>query len=120
MNVTLWIIQVVLAVLFLMAGIMKSTQPKEKLVKSLPWVEDFSIRTVRFIGISELLGAIGIIVPQFTGILPILSPIAAVGLVIIMALAATHHIRKNEFKEVAFNAFFLILSAIVAFYRFSA
>jgi len=97
---------------------MKSTQPKDKLVKSLPWVNDFSLQTVRFIGISELAGAIGIIIPQITGILPILSPIAAVGLVIIMILAASHHIRKNEFKEVAFNAVLLVLSAFVAYYRF--
>jgi uncharacterized membrane protein YphA (DoxX/SURF4 family) len=120
MNITVWIIQGVLALMFLMAGIMKSTQPKEKLVKSLPWVDDFSLQMVRFIGISELLGAIGIIVPQLTGIFPILSPIAAVGLVLIMVLAAFHHIHKSEFKEVAFNAFLLILSAIVAYYRFKA
>ncbi|MFN8255684.1 MAG: DoxX family protein [Bacteroidales bacterium] len=118
MELTVWIIQGILALMFLMAGIMKSTQPKDKLVKSLPWVNDFSLQTVRFIGFSELTGAIGIIIPQVTGILPILSPIAAVGLVIIMILAASHHIRKNEFKEVAFNAVLLVLSAFVAYYRF--
>lgn len=118
MDLTVWIIQGILALMFLMAGIMKSTQPKDKLVKSLPWVNDFSLQTVRFIGISELTGAIGIILPQLTGIYPILSPIAAVGLAIIMVLAASHHIRKNEYKEVAFNAILLILSAFVAYYRF--
>lgn len=64
MNIAVWIIQGILALMFLMAGIMKSTQPKEKLVKNLPWVNDFSLQTVRFIGISELLGAIGILVPS--------------------------------------------------------
>lgn len=118
MELAVWIIQGILALLFLMAGIMKSTQPKDKLVKSLPWVNDFSLQTVRFIGISELAGAIGIIMPQLTGILPILSPIAAVGLVVVMVLAASHHIRKNEYKEVVFNAVLLVLSAIVAYYRF--
>ena len=118
MNIAVWIIQGILALMFLMAGIMKSTQPKEKLVKSLPWVTDFSLQTVRFIGISELLGAIGIIVPQLTGVCPVLSPIAAVGLAVIMVLAAAHHIRKSEYKEVAFNLVLLILSVIVAFNRF--
>jgi len=118
MNTTIWIIQGVLALMFLMAGVMKSTQPKDKLVKSLPWVNDFSMSTVRFIGISELLGAIGLIVPQVTGILPILTPIAGVGLAIIMILASLHHIPKGEYKEVAFNAILLILSGIVAYYRF--
>jgi uncharacterized membrane protein YphA (DoxX/SURF4 family) len=118
MNITVLIIQCILALMFLMAGIMKSTQPKEKLAKSLPWVNDFSLQTVRFIGISELLGAIGIIIPQLTGILPILSPIAAVGLVVIMVLASVHHLPKKEFREVAFNSTLLILAGIVVFYRF--
>jgi uncharacterized membrane protein YphA (DoxX/SURF4 family) len=118
MEIAVWIIQGILALLFLMAGVMKSTQPKDKLAKSLPWVNDFPLQTVRFIGISELLGAVGIIVPQLTGIYTLLTPIAAIGLVVIMVLAASHHIRKREYKEVAFNITLLILSAIVAFYRF--
>lgn len=118
MGIAVWIIQGILALMFLMAGIMKSTQPKDKLVNSLPWVNDFSLQTVRFIGISELLGAIGIVVPQLTGIFPILSPIAAVGLAAIMVLAAAHHFPKKEYKEVAFNTTLFILAAVVAFYRF--
>jgi uncharacterized membrane protein YphA (DoxX/SURF4 family) len=118
MNIVVWIIQGMLALMFAMAGIMKSTQPKDKLAKSLPWVNHFSLSTVRFIGISELLGAIGIIVPQVTGILPILSPIAAIGLVVIMILAAAHHFPRKEYKEVGFNAILLMLAAVVAFYRF--
>jgi uncharacterized membrane protein YphA (DoxX/SURF4 family) len=118
MNTIVWIIQGILALMFLMAGIMKSTQPRDKLVKSLPWVTDFSLQTVRFIGISELLGAIGIVVPQLTGICPILTPVAAVGLAVIMILAAAHHLPKKEYREVGFNVTLLILAVVVAFYRF--
>jgi uncharacterized membrane protein YphA (DoxX/SURF4 family) len=118
MNTVVWIIQGILAIMFAMAGTMKLTQPKEKLVKSLPWVIDFSLPTVRFIGTSEILGAIGIIVPQVTGILPILSPIAAIGLIVIMILAASYHLPKRQYKEVMFNSMLLILSVIVALYRF--
>jgi uncharacterized membrane protein YphA (DoxX/SURF4 family) len=118
MNIAVWIIQGILALIFLMAGIMKSIQPSEKLAKSLPWVNDFSLHTVRFIGISELLGAIGIVVPQLTGIYPILSPIAAVGIGMIMILASAYHLPKKEYKEVGFNATLLILAVIVAVYRF--
>jgi uncharacterized membrane protein YphA (DoxX/SURF4 family) len=118
MNITVWIIQGVLAIMFLMAGIMKSTQPKEKLVKSLPWVNDFSLETVRLIGVSELLGAIGIIVPQLTGILPILTPIAAVGIAVIMVLASFYHIPKKEHKEVAFNSVLFAFALFVAYFRF--
>ena len=85
MNTTIWIIQGILALMFFMAGFMKSTQPKEKLVTSLPWASDFNILTIRFIGISELLGAIGIVVPEYTGILPILTPIAALGLILVIS-----------------------------------
>jgi uncharacterized membrane protein YphA (DoxX/SURF4 family) len=118
MNLAVLIIQGILALMFIMAGIMKSTQPKERLIKSLPWVEDYSLSTVRFIGLSELLGAIGIIIPQVTSILPVLSPVAAVGLAIIMILAARFHIDKKEFKEVGFNAILCVLLVVVAVYRF--
>ena len=59
MNVALWIVQAVLAVAFVLAGVMKSTQPKEKLQPKLPWVKDFSLGTIRLIGIAELLGGLG-------------------------------------------------------------
>lgn len=118
MNTALWIIQGIIAGIFAMAGFLKSTQSKDKLLKSLPWVNDFQLPTVRFIGISELLGAIGIIVPMVIGVLPVLSPIAATGLAIIMILAFIYHIRKSEYKEVLFNAILFILLAIIAIYRF--
>ena len=74
MNTAIWIAQGILAVMFAMAGVMKSTQPIDKLVKSgLNWVERVPVSTVRFIGLSELLGAVGLILPWVFGILPILT-----------------------------------------------
>ncbi|PWR10085.1 DoxX family protein [Micromonospora acroterricola] len=118
MNVFLWIVQAVLAAAFILAGVMKSTQPKEKLQPKLPWVEDFSPGTVRLIGIAELLGGLGLIVPAALDIAPILTPIAATGLAIIMVLAAITHIRRKEPSGVAFNAVLFVLSALVAWGRF--
>ena len=112
MNVFLWIVQAVLAAMFAMAGLMKSTQPKEKLAPRLPWVEDFSAATVRFIGVVELLGAIGLILPAATGIAPILTPVAATGLALIMVLAAATHIRRKEPSGVAFNAVLFALAVV--------
>lgn len=103
MNVFLWIVQALLAAAFVMAGVMKSTQPKEKLAPKLPWVRDFSPATVRFIGIAELLGGLGLILPAATGIAPILTPLAATGLAIIMVLAAaaaTHPRRARRRRRV--------------------
>jgi uncharacterized membrane protein len=71
-NVFLWIVQAVLAAMFAIAGVMKSTQPKDKLVGQLPWVVDFSQGTVRLIGIVEFAAALGLILPATTGIAPLL------------------------------------------------
>jgi hypothetical protein len=87
-------------------------------VSRLPWVEDFSQGTVRFIGIMELLGALGLILPAATGIAPILTPIAATGLAVMMVLAAATHIRRKEPSGVAVNAVLFLLVAFVAWGRF--
>ena len=118
MNVALWIVQIVLALLFAVAGVTKSTQPREKLEKQLPWVQDFSTPVVRFIGAVELLAAIGLILPAATAIAPILTPLAATGLAITMVLAALTHVRRREPSAIAFNAVLLALAAFVAWGRF--
>ena len=117
MNTTLWIAQGILGA-FIMAGIIKSTQPKEKLKDRMPWVNDYSDNQVKLIGISELLGGIGVIVPWLTGIAPILTPIAALGLALIMVLAAVYHLKHKEYPAIAFNVFFLALAVLVAYGRF--
>jgi uncharacterized membrane protein len=118
MHVFLWIVQAVLAAAFGMAGAMKSTQPKAKLEPRMPWVEDFSTNTVRFIGVVELLGAIGLVLPAATGIAPILTPLAATGLAIVMMLAAVTHVRRKEPSGVVVNAVLFALAALVAWGRF--
>jgi uncharacterized membrane protein len=118
MNVVLWIAQGLLAAGFGMAGVMKSTQPKDKLVDRLPWVEDFSPATVRFIGIVELAAALGLILPAVTGIAPILTPLAATGLAVVMVLAAITHVRRKEPSGIAVNAVLFALAAFVAWGRF--
>ncbi|MFF5010302.1 DoxX family protein [Streptomyces phaeochromogenes] len=118
MNVFLWIVQALLAAMFAMAGLMKSTQPREKLTKSLPWVEDFSTGTVRLIGTVELLGALGLILPGATDLATVLTPLAATGLAVIMVLAAITHARRREPSAIAFNAVLLALAVVVAWGRF--
>lgn len=120
MNVALWIIQGLLAAAFLMAGIMKATQPKEKLAVNMAWVSDFSANQVRTIGILETLGALGLILPAVTGILPILTPLAAVGLSLTMIGAAMTHRRRGESQVMVVNVVLLLLAAFVAYGRFLA
>jgi len=119
MNTALWIIQGLLSAMFIMAGIMKLTQSREKLGNRLPWTNDFSMSTVRFIGLSEMLGAIGLIVPWLTGIAPVLTPVSAVGICIIMVLATNIvHMKKSEYRNIATNIFLFLLAAFVAYERF--
>jgi uncharacterized membrane protein YphA (DoxX/SURF4 family) len=118
MSVFLWVLQVVLAASFAMSGLAKATQPVDKLVGWFPWAEDFSPPMLRFIGAMGLLGAIGLVMPAATGIAPVLTPAAATGLAVMMALAALTHIRRNEPPGVAVTAVILAVAAFVAWGRF--
>lgn len=117
MNIALWIVQVLLAGMFLMAGVMKAFQ-YERAKASLPWVKDVPRGVVRFIGISELLGGLGLLLPAITGILPWLTPLAAAGLALTMLLAIGFHASRREPPAIGFNAVLLILAAFVAYGRF--
>ena len=118
MSIALWVIQVLLAAAFLVSGATKLSQPKEKLVKSMTWVEDFSQRTVRIIGALEVMGAIGVVLPALTGIVPWLTPLAALGLVLLMLGAALTHLRRTEYGYIAMNVVLLVLAAFVAYGRY--
>ena len=117
MNTVLWIVQIVLAAAFGIAGIGKLTQPKEKLQERMGWVEDYSANTVKLIGAAELLAAIGLILPAATGILPWLTPLAALGLVVVMVLAIPVHLRRHETPMVVVNVVLALLAAFVAWQR---
>jgi hypothetical protein len=118
MSTIVWIVQGFLAAIFLIAGAMKATQPIEKLVKSITWTGRFELSTIRFIGITEILGAIGIIIPWALNILPVLTPVAATGLALIQFLAILHHAEHKEGKAIVINIILLLLSAFVANVRF--
>ena len=96
MTIAYWIVAGVTALVFLLAGAAKLTQPKAKLQSNMAWVEDFSSTSVKLIGTAEVLGAVGLIVPMLTGIAPILSPIAGGALAVLMAGAAVTHVRRHE------------------------
>jgi uncharacterized membrane protein YphA (DoxX/SURF4 family) len=118
MNVLLWVIASVLAAAFLGAGIMKATQPREKLAANMGWVDDFRPGTVKMIGALEILAAVGLILPGALGIAPVLVPLAALGIVLTMIGAAITHARRNESQMIIFNVVLLILAAVVVWGRF--
>ena len=119
MNVTLWIIAGVLAAAFAAAGLMKLAQPKAKLAESgMAWTEDFTDGQVKLIGLVEVLGAIGLILPAALDIAPILTPIAAAGLAISQLLAAVVHVRRGEKQMLPINLVLAALAAFVAVMRY--
>ena len=120
MNLTLWIIAGLLAALFLVAGASKLFIPQEKLAKApgAGWVLDFSAGFVKALGVVEILGAVGLILPALLDIAPIPVPLAAVGLALMMAGASIVMFRRQEFKHVLLNLTYLGLAAFVAWGRF--
>jgi uncharacterized membrane protein YphA (DoxX/SURF4 family) len=119
MNIVLWIVQILLALAFALAGVMKTTQPMEKLAINMGWVKDFAAQIVRLIGVLELLGAVGLILPAVTGIWPWLTPVAAIGLVLTMVGAMITHVRRGEFPGLGVNVVLLLLALFVAYGRFA-
>jgi hypothetical protein len=118
MNIVLWIIAGVLAAAFAAAGAMKLTQPKEKLASGMAWTEDASPGMVKLIGALEVLAAIGLILPAALGIAPVLVPLAALGLVLVMIGAIVTHARRKETQVIGVNVVLLLLAAVVVWGRF--
>ena len=116
-NISLWIAQGLLAAMFIMAGAMKATQPIEALAESLPWVTTTPLALVRFIGISELLGGIGLLLPSILRIKPSLTVWTAVGLPVVMVLAAGFHASRGEFSAIGANAMFMAIAVFIAWGR---
>lgn len=119
MNIALWIIAGLLAVAILASGAKKLMQSKEKLaVSGWGWVEDFSAGAVKAIGTLEVLAAVGLILPAALGIAPVLVPLAAVGLVLLMVGAVITHLRRHETPAIVVNLAVLALAVLVAWGRF--
>lgn len=115
MDIILWIVAAVLAAAFLASGVLKLVWSRERLVAAgMAWAGQFSSRFVKGIGVLEILAAVGLVVPAALGIASVLAPLAATGLVLLMAGAIVTHLRRGEMQPVAVNLVFLALSAFVA------
>ncbi|MGH8777066.1 MAG: DoxX family protein [Jiangellaceae bacterium] len=118
MDALLWVLQVLLGVAFVAAGVMHVGQSRERLLQRLPWVEDVSASTVKVIGTAELAGGLGVVLPAATGIAPILIPIAAAGLAVVMLGAIFTHFRRREPAGIAITGVLFALAVVVAWGRF--
>jgi hypothetical protein len=120
MNIVLWIIASVLAVAFLAGGTLKLALSKEKLAAAPggSWAGDFSAGAVKAIGALEVLAAVGLVLPALLDIAPVLVPLAAIGIAVLMVGAAITHLRRHENKVIAANVAYLALAAFVVVGRF--
>lgn len=120
MNIALWVVQGVLALAYLATGGLKVVRSREKLVATgnFDWMKNSSDLAVKAIGAVEILGALGVILPDLTGIAKILTPIAAVGLVVVQIGALWVNLSTNDRRPLPLNVILLLLAAFVAVGRF--
>ncbi len=118
MNTALWIVQGILSAIMFTLGVMKSFLPIEKLNK-LSWTTRNSEKFIRFVGVSELLIGLGLVLPWLTGVLPFLTSLAAASLCLVMVFAIAEHIRHKEARDIPKNVIIMLLALFVATGRFN-
>ena len=120
MNIALWILQGFLAAIFLIAGAIRVIKSKDELKvlggEKMNWVDSISAVSVKLIGTIEVLAAIGLILPQLTGILPWLVPLAAFGLVLTMIGAVMLHQRRGDGPKAIVQVIILLMMAAFTTY----
>ena len=104
MNVMLWILAYLLAAVFAASGVAKLLTAREQQIDRTPYVEDFPQSVIRGIGVLEILGAIGLVLPALLDVATLLVPMAGAGLGITMVFAALVHIRRGDGFEVVGRA----------------
>jgi hypothetical protein len=116
MHISLWVAQAFLALIFIWAAYAKLLQPIEETAKMLPWAKD-NLGLLKFTGVVELLGALGIILPAALRIQPKLTILAAYGIIALMIAASIFHISRGEASLIGMNIFFLLLAVFVVWGR---
>jgi putative oxidoreductase len=116
LHITLWILQAILASMFMMGGFMKTFMPIAELSATMPWASDIPQLT-RFIGITQILGALGLILPAALKIAPRLTVWAASGLALTMVLALLFHINRGEMSALPINIVLGLLAGFIAWGR---
>lgn len=117
MNGLLWVLQVLLACAFSVAGAMHCVAPWATLAAKMAWVADVPRWLPRFIGVMEVMGALGLIVPAAARIAPWLTPLAAGGLAAMMLMAALMHLVRAEIADGVPSVVLLLACSFVAFGR---
>jgi hypothetical protein len=120
MNLTLWIVTLLLAAVALLGGATKTLVPKQKLARAHGggWTGDASAGFVKSLGLLELLAAVGLILPAVVDVAPVMVPVTATCWIALMIGAMITHGRRGEARFAALNLFYLVLALVVAWGRF--
>lgn len=118
LNISLWIVQAILALSLIWAATMKLIQPVEQLANRWPWVAQVPNELVKFTGVIDLLGALGLILPGLVHIQPKLTYLAAGCIVILMLVASIFHISRGEGSQIGVNIVFALLALFVVWGRY--
>jgi hypothetical protein len=117
LNIVLWLMQILLAILLVWAAFTKLFEPIEKLSAMWPWTGQVPVAFVKFTGVVDMLGALGLILPSLFRIKPILTPVAAIALCILMVCAIVFHIVRGEGTLIGINIVITGIAAFVAWGR---
>jgi hypothetical protein len=118
-NIPLWILQVVVALAFLLTGYSHSMGYERSIANPrLVWMQALPVNFVRAVGVLAIAGAFGLILPALTGIAPWLTPLAALMLALLMASGIAFHLTRREFPHMAFNGILGVLATAIAYGRF--
>jgi hypothetical protein len=118
MNTIIWMIQGLVATALTVSGLVILLLPKEKLIPKLSWVKEYPDGMRYFICVSKIFGAIGLILPMYLNVLPILTPVAACFIALFMILAMRYHLAKKEYKDLPATMVFFVLAIFIASQRF--
>jgi hypothetical protein len=113
-EIAYWIVGALLAVFYLYSGGIKMLRSKDQLRPMMGWIDTVPLALVRGIGVSEVLGAAGLILPPLTGIAVVLALLAAVGLALVQVGALVLHLRRGEVKLIGLNVVLLVLAVVAA------
>jgi hypothetical protein len=117
LNFGLWAAQILLGLAFCLFGFMKITSPIAELSKTMPWAGQMPLAFVRFIGVIDSLGGLGVLLPAITRILPFLTVWAAIGCAVLQVLAIMFHASRGEFQVLPLNFILLALAAFILWGR---
>ena len=113
MVVAYWIVAGLLALFYVYSGSIKVLQSREKLRPMMAWVDDVPLPAVRAIGVVEVLGALGLILPPLLGIAPGLALAAAVGLLVLQVAATLFHLSRGERDNIGLNVGLVVVTAVL-------